>query len=344
MEGSVRGSIVARIGRSLTAAIVLGASLVAGVAIAIVAGPAQIANAVVTGGMWALMSVGLALVFGVMNIPHFAHGESFMIGAYVSYFVFTPVHEYLKDNPNKFLSTVAPFAGILAAALVGFVLGALIEKLIFYPLRRRTRAQWVMNAFLLTVGISFIFTNGATLVLGPNFRGIPRYWDVEPLQFLGMRIAIDRVVTFAIAVITLAAFWFFLRRTRTGRAIRAVSQDEVGAQMVGINVNSIHTLTFALATALATLAGASLLFMFPAYPTVGLKPLYIAWYVVMLVGLGNVAGSIAGGFIVAVLQTFTQQFVGVAWEDVVPVAVMILVLLFVPSGIFGSEVKGVQEQ
>jgi branched-chain amino acid transport system permease protein len=95
---------------------------------------------------------------------------------------------------------------------------------------------------------------------------------------------------------------------------------------------------------MAALAGASLLFMFPAYPTVGLKPLYFAWYVVMLVGLGNVQGAIVGGFIVAVLQTLTQQFFGVSYEDVVPVVVMILVLLLVPNGIFGSEVKGIQEQ
>jgi branched-chain amino acid transport system permease protein len=208
----------------------------------------------------------------------------------------------------------------------------------------RTKSGWVMNAFLLTVGISFIMTNGTTLTLGPNFRGIPRYWDVEPLEFLGVRIAVDRIVAFFVAIASIVALWFFLRRTRTGRAIRAVSQDETGAQMMGINLNFVYPLTFALATALAAISGASLLFMFQAYPTVGLKPLYFAWYVVMMAGLGNVVGAIVGGFIVAVLQTATQQFVGIAWEDVIPTAVMIIVLLVVPSGIFGSEVKGVQEQ
>ena len=341
---SIRTSLGAQISRNLAAFIVIGASVVAGVAIAIVAGPAQLINSVVTGGMWALMSVGLALVFGVMNIPHFAHGESFMIGAYISYFVFTPLHNYLKNSPNGFLSAIAPFAGILAATVGGFVIGAVIEKLVFYPLRRRTQVGWVMNAFLLTVGLSFIITNGTTLTLGPNFRGIPRYWDVEPIQFWGIRVAVDRLIAFAIAIVTLTAFWFFLRRTRTGRAIRAVSQDEIGAQMVGIDLNFIHTLTFALATAMAAMSGACLLFMFQAYPTVGLKPLYFSWYVVMLVGLGNVAGAIVGGFIVALLQTATQQFVGIAWEDVIPTIVMILVLLLTPSGIFGSEVKGIQEQ
>jgi len=337
-------SIVTSITDNKAASIVLAGSLALVVVIGVIAGPSQIINSIVTGGMWALLAVGLALVFGVMNVPHFAHGESFMVGAYVAYFVFDPVHSYLKDNPNGFLSAVAPFPAILAAAVAGLILGVILERLLFYPMRLRTKAGWVMNAFLLTVGMSFVLTNGTTLTLGPNFRGIPRYWDVKPLQFLGVRIAVDRLIAFFIAILTIAILWFFLRQTRTGRAIRAVSQDETGAQMVGINLNFIHTLTFALATATAALAGACLLFMFQAYPTVGLKPLYFAWYVVMLAGLGNVAGAIVGGFIVALLQTATQQFVGIAWEDVIPTAVMILVLLVAPSGIFGSEVKGVQEQ
>jgi branched-chain amino acid transport system permease protein len=267
-----------------------------------------------------------------------------MVGAYVAYFVFNPIHNHLKENPNAPLSAVAPFAGFLAAFAAGLVLGVILERLIFYQLRKRTKTGWAMNAFLLTVGISFVMVNGTTLVLGPNFRGIPRYWDVKPIEFLGVRVTVDRIVAFVIAMVTIGALWYFLRQTRTGRAIRAVSQDEIGAELVGINLNFIHTLTFALATATAALAGAALLFLFQAYPTVGLKPLYFAWYVVMLAGLGNVAGAIVGGFIVAVLQTATQQFVGIAWEDVVPTVVMILVLLVAPSGIFGSEVKGVQEQ
>jgi branched-chain amino acid transport system permease protein len=201
-----------------------------------------------------------------------------------------------------------------------------------------------MNTFLLTVGLSFVLINGTTLILGPNFRGIPRYYDVPPIEFLGMRVAVDRIFAFIIAIITIAALTYFMQRTRTGRAIRAVSQDETGAQLVGINLGFIHTLTFSLATAMAAMAGAALLFMFQAYPTVGLKPLYLSWYVVMMVGLGNVYGAIIGGFIVALLQTGTQQFFGISWDLVIPTVVMILILILVPSGIFGSEVKGVQEQ
>ena len=163
-------------------------------------------------------------------------------------------------------------------------------------------------------------------------------------QFLGIRVTLDRMVAFAIALVVIGALWVFLQRTSTGRAIRAVSQDETGAQMVGINLDGIQTLTFSLATATAALAGAGLLFMYPAYPMVGLNPLYYSWYVVMLVGLGNVPGAILGGFIVALIQTATQQFFGISWINVIPTALMVVVLLVAPSGIFGSEVKGVQEQ
>jgi branched-chain amino acid transport system permease protein len=338
-KSSFGTSITEMITENLSAAIVIAGTIVLTIVIGVVAGPSQILNSIVTGGMWALLAVGLALVFGVMNVPHFAHGESFMVGAYVSYFVFNPINKALAENPNPVLGTLAPFLGILAAGVAGLILGVILERLLFYPLRLRTKQGWVMNAFLLTVGISFILTNGTTLVLGPNFRGIPRYWDVPPLTILGVTMAVDRVVAFFIAVVSIAALWFFLRRTRTGRAIRAVSQDELGAQMMGINLNFIFPLTFALATALAAISGASLLFMFQAYPTVGLQPLYMAWYVVMMAGLGNVVGAIVGGFIVAVLQTATQQFFGISWADVIPTAVMIVVLLVVPQGIFGSKIR-----
>ena len=329
---------------NLPATIVLVLTVLMAVVIGITAGAAQIVNSVVTGGILALLAAGLALVFGVMNIPHFAHGESFMVGAYVGYFTYTAITNAVPEGSNQALLTIAPILAVLAAGIFGLVLGVVVEKLVFAPLRHRTRTGWVMNTFLLTVGLAFVLINGTTLLLGPNFRGIPRYFAVPPLEFLGIRIAADRIFSFVISIIVIVALTFFMQRTRTGRAIRAVAQDETGAQLVGINLDFIHTLTFALATASAAMAGGALLYMFQAYPTVGLKPLYLSWYVVMLVGLGNVYGAIVGGFIVALLQTATQQFIGIAWEDVVPTIVMIIILIVVPSGIFGSEVKGVQEQ
>ncbi len=332
-------------GRRNTPALLIGAlSLVILVLVAIQGGPAQLGTTLVTGGMWALMAIGLALIFGVMNISHFAHGESFMVGSYTAWFIFTPLSNYLAKNPNPVISAIAPFIAMLGAMIVGVGLGILIDRTIFSALRHRSKEGWVMNTFLLTVGLSYVMTNGALLVFGPDYRGVPQYWDVPPVEILGVRIPVDRLMAFLVALVVIGILWLFLQRTNTGRAIRAVSQDETGAQMVGINLDRIQTLTFALATATAALAGAALLPMYPAYPSVGMNPLYYSWYVVMLVGLGNVPGAILGGFIVALFQTATQQFFGMSWINVVPTVIMIVVLLVAPSGIFGSEVKGVQEQ
>ena len=201
-----------------------------------------------------------------------------------------------------------------------------------------------MNSFLLTVGLSVVIINGVQLIWGTDFKGITRYWEAPPLDLFGVSISIDRLVIFCLSLITLVLFWYFLKNTRTGRAIRAVSQDETGARMLGIDLNSIQVLTMALSSALAAMAGASLLFMFPSYPTVGMKPLYIAWYVVILVGMGNISGAMLGGFIVALLQTMTSYFIGSGWEDVIPPAVVMLILLIRPSGLLGTGVKGIHEQ
>lgn len=324
-----------------------GVTILLTVAIALLAaanaGPFILINAIVTGGMWALLSIGLTLVFGVMNIPNFAHGEFFLAGSLTAYLVYTPIRDYLKIHSIPFLGVVAPFIAIFAAILVGLVLGFVLEKLLFYQMRKRSREQWVMNSFLLTVGISVVFINTVLLVWGADFKGIPNYFAVRPLSLLGVNISVDRLVAFLLAVTTIAIFATFMRRTQTGRAIRAVAQDETGALIVGIDLNRVMSLTMALSAALAAMAGASLLFIFPAYPTAGLRPLYVAWYVVILVGMGNVPGAVVGGFIVALLQTLTSYYIGTGWEDVIPTVIIIVILIFRPSGIFGSEVKGIQE-
>lgn len=307
-------------------------------------GPFALINSLVLGATWALIAAGLALVFGVMNIPNFAQGEFFMIGSFTAFFVYSGLNAYLKQNPSPVLSTLMPFVGIGAAFVAGLIVGVLVEKLLFAQLRKRTRENWVLNAFLLTAGLAVVLINGAQIIFGTSFRGITRYWDVPPIPILGVNVSVDRLVALAIALVTIAVFWLFLGRTQTGRAIRAVSQDETGAQMQGINLGNVFTLTMALSTGLAALAGGTLLFMFPAYPTTGVKALYVSWYVLILAGLGNVGGAIIGGFIVALLQTLTTYFVGEAWQDVIPIVIIVLILLFKPSGLFGSGVKGIWEQ
>ena len=326
------------------AGITVLASILVAIAVAFDRGPYILVNTFVTGGMLALVAMGLAMVLGVMNFVQFAHGEYFMIGSLTAYYIFTPISESLSQNPNPVLAFCAPFAAIICAFIAGGLAGALTERLIVRQLRKRSRENWVMNTFLLAVGLSVVLVNGHQLLFGTDFKGITRYWQGPPVSIMDVYISKDRAMVFILAVIICLLFWLFMNYTRTGRAIRSVSQDETGALMVGINLDGIMTLTMAIGCALAAVAGGSLLFMYPSYPTVGLEPLYMAWIIVILVGLGNVMGAFVGGFIVSLLKVLTVEYFGAGWDFVIPVAVIIIILIFKPSGIFGTGVRGVFEK
>ncbi len=315
-------------------------TIIVAVASAAVSGPYIIVNTIVTGGMLALVATGLALMLGVLNIAMFAHGEFFMIGSLTAYYVFTPISNYINNHPGSFMAMVGPLIAIAGAAAMGAVSGVIAEKLVFGPLRRRSTDNWVMNSFLLTVGLSVLLVNMHQLIFGADFKGIVGYWKGMPVSIADVFISRDRVMAFIIAAVVVAAFWFFMTYTRTGMSIRAVSQDITGAQIVGIDIEKIVLLTISLACALSAVAGGSLLFMYPSYPTVGLEPLYLAWFVVILAGLGNILGSVAGAFMVALLKAVTVEYIGAGWDFVVPSALIMLILIFKPSGIFGSDVRG----
>jgi len=282
------------------------------------------------GGLYALMAVGLALVFGVMNICHFAHGEYYVLGAYAAFFGFVTLE-------------LNPVLAIILAAFLSFLAGVVTDKLLFSPLRKRSKEEWVMNAFLLTAGLSVVLQNVYRTIFGMRYRGITQYWHAS-INLMGMTIAADRVMAFFIALAAIFFLWLFLQKTRIGRAIRAVSQDERGAMLVGIGLDQIHTLTFALGSMLAGLGGASLLSLSPAYPFGGNKPLIASWFVVTVAGLGNIQGAIVGGFIVGLFESFSYFYLGQGWQEVASLSLLILLLLFKPTGLFGTQIKSVWEK
>lgn len=325
-----------------------GISILVTIAVAVFAsvtrGPYLLVNTVVTGGMLALVATGLTLMLGVLNIAMFAHGEYFMVGSLTAYYVFTPISEYIVEHPESWLVTFGPLVAIAAAMAAGAVAGIVSEKLVFGPLRKRSTDNWVMNSFLLTVGLSVLLVNAHQLIFGADFKGIVGYWSGMPVSIAGVFISRDRAMAFVISAVIVALFYLFMTYTKTGMAIRAVSQDINGAQIVGIDIEKIVLLTISLACALSAVAGGSLLFMFPSYPTVGLEPLYMAWFVVILSGLGNILGAVAGAFMVSLLKVITVEYVGSGWDFVVPSALIMLILIFKPSGIFGSDVRGVLDK
>ena len=278
------------------------------------------------GGFYSLMAMGLSLVFGVMNIANFAHGEMYMLGAYFSYIFFSNFGLH-------------PLVAIVLAAVAVFIVGIILERTLFYPLRIRSKKNWLMNTFLLTLGVSIILQNVVRMVMGSKYFGITNYWKGS-VPFAGMNIPYDRIVGFAIALFAIIGLMLFLNKTRLGCAIRAVSQDPTGAELVGIDLATIHVFTFGLSCALAALAGGALLAIAPANPYVGIAPLNKSWFVLILVGIGNVGGSIVGGLIVGVLETIAVMYFGASWMDVISLCVIILILLLKPNGLFGK--KGVK--
>ena len=286
-------------------------------------------TAILRGGMYSLMAVGLSLVYGVMNVANFAHGEQYMLGTYLGYFFYS----YLGLNP--ILAMLLSLAG-------GFLIGAATEVIIFSPLRKRSGRNWIMNTFLLTLGLALILKNGMKILFGNSYRGISSYFK-GTVNILGVYCSIDRIVAFAFAVIIIAVMIFFLNRTRFGRAIRAVSMDATGAQLVGIKLRRVYIVTFGLSCSFAALAGAALLSMTPAYPNNGTQVLYASWVVLILVGMGNVGGSIIGGIIVGLLETICIQYIGAAWQDVFSLTIVVFILLVKPNGRFGKGVKSAVE-
>jgi len=283
-------------------------------------------TALIRGGMYSLMAAGLSLVFGVMNVANFAHGELYMIGTYFAYFAFVTFG-------------LNPLLSIVVAAAVGFVLGAVIEKILFSPLRARSGKNWLMNTFLLTLGLSLIFKNGVKVIWGNTYRGITSYFP-GVVKIGGLTVADDRLVAFAIALVVIIAMMLFLNYTKFGRGIRAASMDSTGASLVGINLKSIYVVTFGLSCAFTAMSGAALLTLTPAYPDNGATALYSSWVVLILVGMGNVGGSIVGGIIVGILESLCIQYLGAAWQNVFTLSIVIALLLLKPNGLFGK--KGVK--
>lgn len=327
-----------------SAGITISATILVAILVSFHKGPYILVNTLVTGGMWALMAMGVALLFGVMNISNFAHGEYFMIGSLTAYYIMHPLKAYTMENPESFLAMATPVIGIAGATLAGVIAGVVTEKTIFATLRRRSREGWLLNCFLITIGLSIILINVHMLVFKNTYKGVVNFWDLPSLSFAGVYLSVDRVAVLFIAMAAIVFFWYLMMYTTLGKKIRAVSQDENGARMVGISVDNIYTITFALSCGFAALAGGSLLFMFPSYPSVGIAPLYNSWFIIILVGFGNVAGAVPGGFMIALFQVLTRTYVGEGWENVIPMALISLILIFKPYGIFETKVRTVWEQ
>lgn len=275
---------------------------------------------ILTGALYALIGMGMALIFGVMRIVNFAHGAFLMVGMYVTYLLF------LRAGLN-------PYLGFVVAGAVLFVLGYLTYKGLLQPVSRQSHFMQI----LLTLGIGLILTDGVQAIFGADYHQINLPLLNKNFHFGPITVNAPWLLSFGIAAVLILLLYLFVMRSRTGRAVRAIAQNAQVAPLVGINVNRIQALSFALGVAAAGVSGGLLLPVFYLYPTVGEDFTLKAFVMVVLGGMGSIAGAALGGVALGVIESLTSRYWGNQWALMADFVIFILVLSIRPGGIFGSQ-------
>jgi branched-chain amino acid transport system permease protein len=278
----------------------------------------SIVSGILTGSLYAMIGVGLTVIFGVMRIINMAHGDMVMLGMYGSFLALT----FLK---------IDPFLSIIIWIPVAFLIGVFIYRFLL----KNIVPAGELNTLLYTAGLSLFIANLVLLIGTGDYRTIKLKYAIMPLRPFGVAVPIPLAIAFGMAILITIALYWFLVRTDTGRAIRATSQEPEAAALMGVNVDRMAIITFALGTALACGAGVLLAPSLYLYPTVGEILVAKCFVIVVLGGLGSVPGAIAGGLLLGVAESLGAVYVSVAYKDAIGLVMFLLVLLFRPSGLFG---------
>jgi branched-chain amino acid transport system permease protein len=279
----------------------------------------QIVNGLLVGMIYTMMALGLMVILGILNVINMAQGEFYMLGGYVS-FVATA------------LLGLDYFSSIAVAMLATAAVGILVERVAVRPFL--ARPHYV--AFLSTLAVSMILIDAAQLVFTPEPQNISTPFPLKPIVIGPLFLTVQNIVVFLIAAAIVAAFAAFLKYARLGMAVRALAKDRDAALLMGIDAHKIHALTFAIGAALSGAAGALVGAMFGVYPTMGQLPLLKGFALVIMGGLGSVAGVLAAGLILGVAEGLTAGFLSSNLTDLVAFVLLIAVLLARPQGLSGG--------
>jgi len=276
-------------------------------------------NGILLGGVYALISIGLTLIFGVMNIINFAHGEFLMLSMYITFWLF---HLYGVD----------PYLSILLIMPLFFLLGIFVQRVIIQPI---LNAPHIAQIFA-TVGLSIVMQNAALLAWKADYRSIRVDYGISNIKVSGLIISFPRLVTFAIAIAIVMGLFIFLKETLIGKAIRATAQNARAALLMGINTKRIYYLAFALGTVCVGIAGGLLAPLYPTFPTVGSFFVLIAFVIVVLGGMGSMVGAFLGGLLIGIVEVFSGFYIDLALKELFYFIVFISILIFRPSGLMGK--------
>lgn len=277
------------------------------------------------GGIYALVAVGLNLVYGTVRMLNIAHGELIMVGAYLAYWLFT-------------FYGVSPFISLGLVILVTASLGLIVCRVIFLPIIETTKSAETLesNSLLIFFALSIIFSNISSLVWGADLRGYSYLTTV--VEFAGVPFMLNRLTAFFLALIVSFIIFLLLQKTFLGKAVRALIQDRDASQLVGVNPNRIYMFSFALGFAMAGLAGTLISMFYEITPFMGLPYTITAFVVIVLGGLGNILGSLIGGFLLGLVETAGVSFTSPGLRAIISYGIFIAVILLRPRGIFGKGV------
>jgi branched-chain amino acid transport system permease protein len=285
----------------------------------------HVLNGLNVGAIYALIALGYTMVFGVLNLINFAHGDVVMIGAFVAYYG----AKWTKTAPSWSAASLWLVVSMVVCALLGY----LIERFAYRPLRNQPRITPLITA----IGISLLLENGGQLLFGAEPR-LPRWTpEVTPINIAGLNVSPLQFVTLALAVGLMLGLQFIIFRTRIGLAMRAVSHNHQTASLMGIPTDKVISFTFMLGSALAAAAGMLYSLSYPRIePFMGLLPGLKAFVAAVLGGIGNIRGAMVGGLVLGLSEEFVAGYVSSNLRDAFAFALLIGVLLFKPSGLFGS--------
>jgi len=282
-------------------------------------------NGISLGSVYAIIALGYTMVYGIAKMLNFAHGDVIMVGAYISFCstVYLGLH---------------PILALILAMIVCTFLGIVIEKLAYKPLRQAPSLAVLITA----IGVSYFLQNAALLIWGSAPKTFSSIVNLEPISLFdgGLTITFESIITVGACIVIMIALTVFTKYGKMGKAMRAVSEDKEAAELMGINVNQTISVTFAIGSALAAVAGVLLCSAYPVLtPTTGSMPGIKAFTAAVFGGIGSIPGAMLGGILLGIIETFSKAYISTELSDAIVFAVLIVVLLVKPTGLLGKKIR-----
>ena len=287
-------------------------------------------NGLTLGAIYALIALGYTMVYGILKFINFAHGDILMVGAFIGLLVYQAL---VPSGATGLFPIFAFCIAVLVSMIACALLGMFIERVAYKPLRNANRLAPLLSA----IGVSFILSNGAAWIFGTQSSRFPYPFDNTPISFGGISITPHQIVTLLVSVVMMVLLATFVNKTRMGKAMRATALDQSTAELMGIDVNKVISITFAIGSALAAVGGILASFDFRVYPSMGTMTGLKAFVAAVMGGIGNISGAMVGGVLLGILESVGAPLLHIpnGLKDTIAFAVLIIILIFKPDGILG---------